>query len=75
MKIKMKMAMEMKMKMKMEMKGEIDNHGYNFELLLNFSIRGELISGVVEHSLRISAPQLLRFGINSVLNILNKRMT
>ena len=55
--------------------GEIDNHGYNFELLVNFPIRGELVSGGGELSLRISAPQLLRFGINSVLNILNKRMT
>ena len=29
----------------------------------------------VEHSLKISAPQLLRFGIDSVLKILNERMT
>ena len=28
-----------------------------------------------EHSLKISAPQLLRFGIDSVLKILNERMT
>ena len=28
-----------------------------------------------EHSLKISAPQLLRFGIDSVLKILNKKMT
>ena len=28
-----------------------------------------------EQSLKISAPQLLRFGINSVLKILNKRIT
>ena len=28
-----------------------------------------------EHPLKISAPQLLRFGIDSVLKILNERMT
>ena len=28
-----------------------------------------------EHSLKFSAPHLFRFGINSVLKILNKRMT
>ena len=28
-----------------------------------------------EHFLKISAPQLLRFGIDSVLKILNKRIT
>ena len=28
-----------------------------------------------EHSLKILAPQLLQFGINSVLKILNERMT
>ena len=28
-----------------------------------------------EYSLKISAPQLLRFGIDSVLKILNERMT
>ena len=28
-----------------------------------------------EHSLKISAPQLLQFGIDSVLNILNERIT
>ena len=28
-----------------------------------------------EHSLKISAPQLLRFGIDSVLKTLNKRIT
>ena len=28
-----------------------------------------------EHSLKISAPQLLRFGIDIVLKILNKRIT
>ena len=28
-----------------------------------------------EHSLKISAPQLLQIGIKSVLKILNKRMT
>ena len=28
-----------------------------------------------EHSLKISAPQLLRFGLDSVLKIVNKRIT
>ena len=28
-----------------------------------------------EHSLKISAPQLLRFGMDSVLKILNERIT
>ena len=28
-----------------------------------------------EHSLKISAPQILRFGIDSFLNILNERIT
>ena len=28
-----------------------------------------------EHSLKISAPQLLKFGIDSVLKILNERIT
>ena len=28
-----------------------------------------------EHSLKMSAPQLLRFGIDSVLKILNERIT
>ena len=28
-----------------------------------------------KHSLKISAPQLLRFGIDNVLKIMNKRMT